>query len=211
VRSSLAATRDSGWIERVMASEPTLAHACATTSRPPLLRGAESSASSSRASQRSASRSTVSDLSERSAGPRRRGGRVPARGRGARGRGGSASRFGRCASGPTRARARRCARARARAARGRVRSACGSRPEERRELDAPGAVAASRATWDSPSSRAIAGARESLERIAREAAEQGVTGLPTVMLGAFPSGHAVARRRCSCSRALGAETRASDW
>ena len=38
-----------------------------------------------------------------------------------------------------------------------------------------------------PDSRdALAAARASLERIAPEASEQGVTGLPTVMLGAFP-------------------------
>jgi len=36
------------------------------------------------------------------------------------------------------------------------------------------------------SGRRGAAARASLERIAPEASEQGVTGLPTVMLGAFP-------------------------
>jgi 2-hydroxychromene-2-carboxylate isomerase len=59
--------------------------------------------------------------------------------------------------------------------------------EERRELDAPGAVASfARDLGLVFEPRDLARARESLERIACDAAEQGVTGLPTVMLGAFP-------------------------
>ena len=59
--------------------------------------------------------------------------------------------------------------------------------EERREIDAPGAVASfARDLGIGFEPDEIAGARASLERIATEASEQGVTGLPTVMLGAFP-------------------------
>jgi predicted DsbA family dithiol-disulfide isomerase len=59
--------------------------------------------------------------------------------------------------------------------------------EERREIDAPGAVASfARDLGIVFEPRELAGARASLERMAREASEQGVTGLPTVMLGAFP-------------------------
>ncbi len=59
--------------------------------------------------------------------------------------------------------------------------------EERRELDAPGALASfARDLGIVFEPDDIARARASLERSAREASEQGVTGLPTVMLGAFP-------------------------
>jgi len=59
--------------------------------------------------------------------------------------------------------------------------------EERRELDAPGEL--SRLTRDldlSLEPSELERARGSLERLAREASDAGVTGLPTVMLGAFP-------------------------
>jgi predicted DsbA family dithiol-disulfide isomerase len=59
--------------------------------------------------------------------------------------------------------------------------------EERREIDAPGALASlARDLGIGFEPEDIDRARTSLERITREASEQGVTGLPTVMLGAFP-------------------------
>ena len=59
--------------------------------------------------------------------------------------------------------------------------------EERREIDASGAVesfARDLGLVLEPSD--LDRERASLERITRAASEQGVTGLPTVMLGAFP-------------------------
>ena len=59
--------------------------------------------------------------------------------------------------------------------------------EERRELDAPGAVAGfARDLELRLDPGAIQRARETLELGARQAAEEGVTGLPTLMLDAFP-------------------------
>jgi 2-hydroxychromene-2-carboxylate isomerase len=59
--------------------------------------------------------------------------------------------------------------------------------EERRELDAPGAVEGfARDLGIALDPRAIERAREQLESGARHAAGEGVTGLPTLMLDAFP-------------------------
>lgn len=59
--------------------------------------------------------------------------------------------------------------------------------EERRELDAPGAVASfARDLGIALDPSAVERARESLESGARRAAEEGVMGLPTLMLDAFP-------------------------
>ena len=107
-----------------------------------------------------------------------------ARRRGVRRRGAAAARLARLAR-----RAGRGARARARPARGRVpraRVGRGVRGAPRRST-ARAKSRASRAISASRSSRATWSARAiRSSRIAREASEQGVTGLPTVMLGAFP-------------------------
>lgn len=59
--------------------------------------------------------------------------------------------------------------------------------EERRDLDAPGAVASfARDLGIELDTHALATARAALERFAHEAAGSGVTGLPTIMLDTFP-------------------------
>ncbi len=59
--------------------------------------------------------------------------------------------------------------------------------EERRAIDAPGAVADfARDLGLALDPLDLERERNELERITREAHEQGVTGLPTLMLGAFP-------------------------
>jgi len=59
--------------------------------------------------------------------------------------------------------------------------------EERRELDAPGAVASfARDLGIAFEPHALDRAREVLELGARDAEDEGVMGLPTLMLGAFP-------------------------
>jgi 2-hydroxychromene-2-carboxylate isomerase len=59
--------------------------------------------------------------------------------------------------------------------------------EERRAIDAPGAlVGLARDLGIELDALDLERSRGELERITREAHEQGVTGLPTIMLGAFP-------------------------
>ncbi|MGH2901263.1 MAG: hypothetical protein ACRDMZ_21480, partial [Solirubrobacteraceae bacterium] len=59
--------------------------------------------------------------------------------------------------------------------------------EERRELDAPGALSSfARDLGLALDPRALEHARDALESGARQASDEGVTGLPTLMLGTFP-------------------------